>query len=96
MSSLRWATAAQEAEVNSTGFGQREAAVAFLEERLPQLGIEIDDAMDIHMDMITHVSETEYHAEFAVVDTEGQVHNGRVEVVEGEVTVAELDGQSIL
>ena len=83
-------------EVNSTGFGQREAAVAFLEERLPQLGYVIDDPMDIHMDLITHISETEYHAEFAVIDADGQVHNGRVEVVEGVVTVAELDGQSIL
>ena len=83
-------------EVNSTGFGQREAAVAFLEERLPQLGYVIDDPMDIHMDLITHISETEYHAEFAVIDADGQVHNGRVEVVEGEVTVVELDGQSIL
>jgi hypothetical protein len=85
-----------ESEVNSTGFGQREAAMAFLEERLPQLGFVIDDPMDIHMDLITHVSETEYHAEFAVVDSDGQVHNGRVEVVNGEVTVAELDGESIL
>jgi hypothetical protein len=83
-------------EVNGTGFGQREAAVAFLEERLPQLGIVIDDPMDIHMDLITHISETEYHAEFAVVDQNGEVHNGRVEVVNGEVTVAELDGESIL
>jgi hypothetical protein len=85
-----------EGEVNSTGFGQREAAMAFLEERLPQLGFVIDDPMDIHMDLITHVSETEYHAEFAVVDSDGQVHNGRVEVVNGEVSVAELDGESIL
>jgi hypothetical protein len=84
------------AEVNGTGFGQREAAMAFLEERLPQLGFVIDDPMDIHMDLITHVSDTEYHAEFAVIDSEGQVHNGRVEVVNGEVTVAELDGESIL
>ncbi|MGI0037429.1 MAG: SIMPL domain-containing protein [Nitrososphaera sp.] len=83
-------------EVNSTGFGQREAAVAFLEERLPQLGFVIDDPMDRHMDLITHVSETEYHADFAVIDTNGQVHNGHVEVVEGEVAVAELDGESIL
>jgi uncharacterized protein len=84
------------AETNSTGFGQREAAVAFLEEKLPQLGFVIDDPMDIHMDLITHISETEYHADFAVVDTNGQVHNGHIEVVEGEVAVAQLDGESIL
>lgn len=84
------------AETNSTGFGQREAAVAFLEEKLPQLGFVIDDPMDIHMDLITHISETEYHADFAVVDTIGQVHDGHIEVVEGEVAVAQLDGESIL
>ncbi|HEV8386556.1 MAG TPA: SIMPL domain-containing protein [Nitrososphaera sp.] len=84
------------AETNSAGFGQKEAAVAFLEERLPQLGFVIDDPMDIHMDLITHISETEYHADFAVVDTNGQVHNGHIEVVEGEVAVAQLDGESIL
>ena len=84
------------AETNSTGFGQREAAVAFLEEKLPQLGFVIDDPMDIHMDLITHISETEYHADFAVIDTNGQVHNGHIEVVEGEVAVAQLDGESIL
>jgi uncharacterized protein len=84
------------AETNSTGFGQREAAVTFLEERLPQLGFVIDDPMDIHMDLITHISETEYHADFAVVDTNGQVHDGHIEVVEGEVVVAQLDGESIL
>jgi uncharacterized protein YggE len=81
---------------NGEGFGQREAAVAFLEQRLPELGFEINDPMDIHMDLITHISETEYHAEFAVIDSDGQVHNGRVEVVNGEVTAAELDGESIL
>ena len=84
------------AETNSTGFGQREAAVAFLEEKLPQLGFVIDDPTDIHMDLITHISETEYLADFAVVDTKGQVHNGHIEVVEGEVAVAELDEESIL
>ena len=84
------------AETNSTGFGQREAAVAFLEEKLPQLGFVIDDPMDIHMDLITHISETEYHADFAVIDTNGQVHNGHIEVLEGEVAVAQLDGESIL
>jgi len=84
------------AETNSTRFGQREAAVAFLEEKLPQLGFVIDDPMDIHMDLITHISETEYHADFAVIDTNGQVHNGHIEVLEGEVAVAQLDGESIL
>ena len=84
------------AETNSTGFGQREAAVAFLEEKLPQIGFVIDDPMDIHMDLITHISETEYHADFAVIDTNGQVHNGHIEVLEGEVAVAQLDGESIL
>ncbi|HKU49925.1 MAG TPA: SIMPL domain-containing protein [Nitrososphaera sp.] len=81
---------------SSSGFGQREAAMTFLLEKLPELGIQINDEMDIVMDMITHISETEYHADFSVVDTSQQVHDGHIEVVNGEVTVAELDGESIL
>ena len=78
------------------GFGLTEPARAFLESKLPELGIEIDNEMDIHMDMISHISENEYHVDFAVVDVNEQVHSGHIEVVDGEVTVAVLDGESIL
>lgn len=83
-------------EASENGFGQREAAMDFLLTRLPELGIEIDDEFDIHMDMITHISENEYHADFGVVDVDGEVHDGHIEVVDGEVAVAILDGGSIL
>jgi uncharacterized protein YggE len=81
---------------SENGFGQREAAMDFLLTKLPELGIEIDDEFDIHMDMITHISENEYHADFSVVDVGGEVHDGHIEVVNGEVAVAILDGESIL
>ena len=58
--------------------------------------MEIDDELDLHTDMVVHVSETEFHLDFAVIDTDGGVHEGRIELVNGEVTVATLDGNSIL
>lgn len=83
-------------ETSGNGFGQREAGMDFLLTRLPELGIEIDDEFDIHMDMITHISENEYHADFSVADVDGEVHDGHIEVVDGEVAVAILDGESII
>jgi uncharacterized protein YggE len=68
----------------------------FILSKLPGLGIEIDDELDLHTDMVVHVSETEFHLDFGVVDTEGGVHDGHIELVNGEVTVATLDGESIL
>lgn len=81
---------------NGSGFGQREAAMEFLLTKLPERGIVIDNELDIHMDMIAHISENEYHVEFSVVDVNDQVHDGHIEVVDGEVEVAILDGESIL
>jgi uncharacterized protein YggE len=68
----------------------------FILSKLPGLGIEIDDELDLHTDMVVHVSETEFHLDFGVVDTDGGVHDGHIELVNGEVTVATLDGNSIL
>jgi uncharacterized protein YggE len=68
----------------------------FILSKLPGLGIEIDDELDLHTDMVVHVSETEFHLDFGIVDTDGAVHDGHVELVNGEVTVATLDGESIL
>ncbi|HJS81257.1 MAG TPA: SIMPL domain-containing protein [Nitrososphaera sp.] len=68
----------------------------FILSKLPGLGIEIDDELDLHTDMVVHVSETEFHLDFGVVDTDGEVHDGHIELVNGEVTVATLDGNSIL
>ena len=68
----------------------------FILSKLPGLGIEIDDELDLHTDMVVHVSETEFHLDFGVVDTDGGVHDGHIELVNGEVTVATLDGESIL
>ncbi|MEW6605185.1 MAG: hypothetical protein AB1351_10940, partial [Thermoproteota archaeon] len=61
---------------SENGFGQREAAMEFLLTKLPELGIEIDDELNTHMDMITHVSENEYHADFSVLDVDGEIHDG--------------------
>ena len=68
----------------------------FILSKLPGLGIEIDDELDLHTDMVVHISETEFHLDFGVVDTDGGVHDGHIELVNGEVTVATLDGNSIL
>jgi len=68
----------------------------FILSKLPGLGIEIDDELDLHTDMVVHVSETEFHLDFGIVDTDGAVHDGHIELVNGEVTVATLDGESIL
>lgn len=68
----------------------------FILSRLPSLGIEIDDELDLHTDMVVHVSESEFHVDFSVLDTSGQSHDGHIEIVNGEVTVAVLDGESIL
>lgn len=83
-------------EENSTGFGQREAAMAFLEERLPELGITVNDTSDIRVDSTTQISDIEYDVDFSVTDSQGQVHSGHIKVVNGEVLVAQLDGKSIL
>ena len=76
--------------------GYMETARAFILSKLPELGIEIDDELDLHTDMVAHISENELHLDYGVVDTEGGVHDGHIEVVNNEVTVATLDGQSIL
>jgi uncharacterized protein YggE len=73
-----------------------EIARAFILSKLPGLGIEIDSEFDLNTDMIAHISENELHVDYSVVDTDGGVHDGRIEVVDGEVTVATLDGESIL
>jgi uncharacterized protein YggE len=76
--------------------GYMETARAFILSKLPGLGIEIDNELDLHTDMVVHVSENEMHLDYGVVDTNGGVHDGHIEVVNNEVTVATLDGQSIL
>ena len=68
----------------------------FILSKLPGLGIDIEDELDLHTDMVVHISETEFHLDFGVVDTDGEVHDGHIELVNGEVTVATLDGESIL
>lgn len=79
---------------NVTGY--METARAFILSKLPGLGIEIDDELDLHTDMVVHISENELHIDYGVVDTDGGVHDGHIEVVNNEVTVATLDGQSIM
>lgn len=76
--------------------GYMETARAFILSKLPGLGIEIDDELDLHTDMVVHISENEMHLDYGVVDVDGGVHDGHIEVVNNEVTVATLDGLSIL
>ena len=76
--------------------GYMETAREFILSKLPGLGIEIDDELDLHTDMVVHISENELHIDYGVVDTDGGVHDGHIEVVNDKVTVATLDGQSIL
>jgi uncharacterized protein len=88
-----------DAATTSGGVASRDdMAIAreFILSKLPGLGIEIDDELDLHTDMVVHISETEFHLDFGVVDTEGGVHDGHIELVNGEVTVATIDGESIL
>ncbi len=46
--------------------------------------------------MVAQISENEYHLEFSVFDTDAQSHDGHIEIVDGEVSVAILDGESML
>ena len=68
----------------------------FILSKLPQLGIEIDDELDLHTDMVVVVSESEFHVDYSLMEVNGQSHDGHIEIVDGEVTVANLDGDSIL
>lgn len=81
-----------------TSAGDQAVAIArqFILSKLPSLGIQIDNELDLHTDMLVHVSDTEYHLDFGVMDTNNQAHDGHIEIVNGEVTVATLDGESIL
>lgn len=85
-----------EEENNSGSSDPMTIARNFILSKLPGLGIQIDNELDLHTDMVVHVSETEFHLDYGIVDTNDQVHDGHIEVVNGEVTVANLDGESIL
>lgn len=93
------------ASASTTGSSQNEedgseAAVAaareFILSKLPSLGIQIDNELDLHSDMVVHVSDREYHVDYSVLDTNDDSHDGHIEVLDGKVTVATLDGKSIL
>ncbi len=88
---------AQEEDNNKTA-GDNAVATArqFILAKLPSLGIKIDDELDLHTDMLVHVSENEFHLDFSVLDVSGQSHDGHIEVVNDKITVATLDGESIL
>lgn len=68
----------------------------FILSKLPSLGIKINNELDLHSDMVVKVSDKEYSLEYSVLDTNKQSHDGHIEVVDGKVTVATLDGKSIL
>ncbi|AFU59819.1 putative protein of unknown function DUF541 [Candidatus Nitrososphaera gargensis Ga9.2] len=64
-------------------FGLTEPAMEFLLSKLPELGIQIKDKLNVHMDQVVHISENEYHVEFSVRDVNGQMHDAHIEVVDG-------------
>jgi len=73
------------------------AAREFLLARLPELGIQIQDELrQLHTDMVVVETETEYRIDFSVMDQNGQSHDGYVEISNGEVMFAVMDGKSIL
>ena len=71
-------------------------AMGLLLEKLLVLRIQGDEVIEIHMGAVTHMNDTDYLADFVVIDVNERVHDGHVEVVNGEVAVATLDGVSIL
>jgi hypothetical protein len=71
------------------------AARSFLLAKLPELGINITDELYLHTDMVVAVTENEYHIEFALINSEGRSHEGHVEVANGEVVLATIDGKTI-
>jgi hypothetical protein len=71
------------------------AARSFLLAKLPELGMHITDGLDLHTDMVVAETESEYYIEFGVVDSEGRSHEGHVEVANGEVVLAIIDGKTI-
>lgn|GEM_PF-1401315 len=71
------------------------AARSFLLAKLPELGIHIANELDLHTDMVVAETESEYHVEFSVRDSQGRSHEGHVEVANGEVVLAIIDGKAI-
>jgi YVTN family beta-propeller protein len=72
------------------------AARQFLISKLPELGIQLQDESMLHTDMVVAITETEYRIDFGAIDAQGRAHEGYVEVSNGEVINAELDGRTIL
>jgi hypothetical protein len=71
------------------------AARSLLLAKLPELGINITDELYLHTDMVVAVTESEYHIEFALINSEGRSHEGHVEVANGEVVLATIDEKTI-
>jgi YVTN family beta-propeller protein len=72
------------------------AARQFLISKLPEVGIQLQDESMLHTDMVVAITETEYRIDFGAIDAQSHTHEGYVEVSNGEVINAELDGRTIL
>ncbi|AFU57366.1 hypothetical protein Ngar_c04190 [Candidatus Nitrososphaera gargensis Ga9.2] len=70
-------------------------ARSFLLAKLPELGIHINDELDLHTDMVVAETESEYRVDFGLTDSEGRSHEGYAEVANGEVVFAVIDGRTI-
>jgi YVTN family beta-propeller protein len=71
------------------------AARQFLISKLPQLGIQLQAQSMLHTDMVVAISEYEYQVDFGVIDAQGRSHEGYVEVSNGQVIIAKIDGKTI-
>lgn len=79
--------------------GEEAVAIAriFIMSKLQGLGIQITDEFKLHTDMVVTLDEDAkyYRVEVGILDVEGVSHNGFVEVENGKVKSAMLDGQNL-
>lgn len=70
---------------------------SFILSKMPALGIEISDELKLHTDMVVVLDEGKgaYRVEVSILDTNGISHQGYVEVEDGQVKTAVLDGRYI-
>lgn len=95
---LQSATAQEQTgrEENDESASAVAAARHFILSRLPSLGIHVSNELDLHTDMVVAKAQGDYSVEFSVMDQNGQPHDGSVEISNGQITSAIMDGKSIL
>lgn len=87
------------ADAVQDGTAQAVAIVrSFILSKMPALGIEISDELKLHTDMVVVLDEGKgaYRVEVSILDTNGISHQGYVEVEDGQVKTAVLDGRYLM